>query len=184
MIEFDKEKRRKNKAKHGIDLADAVRFDFDTAIEIDVTDMREDGEERMMATGWLDERLCTIIYTERGGSSRCAGPADRRCKTMPTMKRDGRTPESRARARAAAEAMTDAEDAAIRRAAADDPDTVPADGFVMAQARRGRPPLPEGKRKKQVTMLLDPDVLDALKKDGKGWQTRANAALRKAVLGE
>ena len=70
MIEFDEEKRRKNKAKHGIDLADAVRFDFDTANEIDVTDMREDGEERMMATGWLDERLCTIIYTERGAARR------------------------------------------------------------------------------------------------------------------
>ena len=27
-------------------------------------------------------------------------------------------------------------------------------------------------------------ALEALKKDGKGWQTRANAALRKAVLGE
>jgi uncharacterized protein (DUF4415 family) len=28
---------------------------------------------------------------------------------------------------------------------------------------------------------LDPDVLTALKADGKGWQTRAKAALRKAL---
>ena len=36
-------------------------------------------------------------------------------------------------------------------------------------------------RKKRVTLYLDPDVLARLKADGKGWQTRANAALRKAL---
>ena len=30
-------------------------------------------------------------------------------------------------------------------------------------------------------MLLDPDVLAHFKKDGKGWQTRVNAALRQAA---
>ena len=46
---------------------------------------------------------------------------------------------------------------------------------------QGRPPLPPEERKKRVTLHLDPDVIAALKKDGKGWQTRANAALRKAL---
>jgi uncharacterized protein (DUF4415 family) len=32
-----------------------------------------------------------------------------------------------------------------------------------------------------VTLYLDPDVLARLKADGKGWQTRANAALRLAL---
>jgi uncharacterized protein (DUF4415 family) len=45
----------------------------------------------------------------------------------------------------------------------------------------GRPPLPSDARKKRVTLHLDPDVLDRLKSEGKGWQTRANAALRKAL---
>ena len=36
-------------------------------------------------------------------------------------------------------------------------------------------------RKRRVTMYLDPDVLDRLKAGGKGWQTRANAALRGAL---
>jgi uncharacterized protein (DUF4415 family) len=41
--------------------------------------------------------------------------------------------------------------------------------------------MPEEQRKKRVTLYLDPDVLARLKADGKGWQTRANAALRKAL---
>ena len=47
--------------------------------------------------------------------------------------------------------------------------------------RQGRPALPEADRKTRVTLYLDPDVLARLKADGKGWQTRANAALRRAL---
>lgn len=52
---------------------------------------------------------------------------------------------------------------------------------LQKAGKLGRPPLSEAERKRRVTMYLDPDVIDALKKDGKGWQTRANAALRKAL---
>ena len=45
----------------------------------------------------------------------------------------------------------------------------------------GRPPLPADQKKRRVTLHLDPDVIDTLKAEGKGWQTRANAALRKAL---
>lgn len=55
------------------------------------------------------------------------------------------------------------------------------DKEFFATARRGRPPLPEGERKRRVNIMLDPDVVDCLKKDGKGWQTRANALLRDAL---
>ena len=41
--------------------------------------------------------------------------------------------------------------------------------------------MPEAERKRRVTLDLDPDILDRLKADGKGWQTRANAALRRAL---
>lgn len=48
-------------------------------------------------------------------------------------------------------------------------------------AIRGRPPfLPEA-RKVKTTIMFDPGVLAFFKKDGKGWQTRVNAALRKAA---
>lgn len=45
----------------------------------------------------------------------------------------------------------------------------------------GRPPMPADRKKQRVTLHLDPDVLAALRKDGRGWQTRANAALRRAL---
>ena len=94
---------------------------------------------------------------------------------------------------------TPEEDAEITAAALSDPDNPPLDDGFFARARPvwdfpdlvavlqhhgklGRPPLPEAARKQRVTLYLDPDVLAALKAGGKGWQTRANAALRR-VLG-
>ena len=45
--------------------------------------------------------------------------------------------------------------------------------------RRGRPPALI--RKQQVTLRLDADVLDTFRSGGPGWQSRINAALRKAL---
>jgi len=42
--------------------------------------------------------------------------------------------------------------------------------------RRGRPKSDVVKR--QVTLRLDPDVIDGLRATGPGWQTRANHALK------
>lgn len=44
--------------------------------------------------------------------------------------------------------------------------------------RRGRPP---GTAKRLVSLRLDIDIIDAFSTDGPGWQTRVNAALRKAA---
>jgi uncharacterized protein (DUF4415 family) len=35
--------------------------------------------------------------------------------------------------------------------------------------------------KKQVTLRLDPDIIDKFRATGKGWQSRINAELRKAL---
>tara|TARA_B110000977_G_scaffold196734_1_gene277731 strand:- start:68 stop:316 length:249 start_codon:yes stop_codon:yes gene_type:complete len=59
-----------------------------------------------------------------------------------------------------------------------DPETweTPQDAVVL---RRGRP---SGQNKSQVTIRLDNDILNALQATStKGWQTRANALLRKAL---
>lgn len=45
----------------------------------------------------------------------------------------------------------------------------------------GRPLLHDEVRKRRVTIMLDPDVIAHFKASGKGWQTRVNAALRKAA---
>ncbi|MEY4983303.1 MAG: hypothetical protein RIR62_1569 [Pseudomonadota bacterium] len=94
--------------------------------------------------------------------------------------------------------ISDEEEAAINRGIALDPDSPEMTDEDFARLRPvwdfpelveilqkhgklGRPPLPEGARKERVTLHLDPDVLAALRKDGRGWQTRANAALRRAL---
>jgi len=43
----------------------------------------------------------------------------------------------------------------------------------------GRPP--SENPKKQVTLRLDPEVVDKFRATGKGWQSRINAELRKAL---
>lgn len=45
----------------------------------------------------------------------------------------------------------------------------------------GRPALPEAARKQRTTIMLDRDVIEHFRAEGKGWQTRINAALRKAA---
>ena len=54
----------------------------------------------------------------------------------------------------------------------------PADG-TLTKPGPGRPKLENPKRR--VTLRLDPDVVDRFKAEGPGWQSRINAALRKAV---
>ena len=44
----------------------------------------------------------------------------------------------------------------------------------------GRPPLGAA-AKRQVTLRLDPDVIDRFRESGPGWQGRINEALRKAA---
>ena len=44
--------------------------------------------------------------------------------------------------------------------------------------RRGRPP---GSAKRQVSLRLDKAVIEAFRAGGAGWQSRMNAALRKAA---
>lgn len=77
---------------------------------------------------------------------------------------------------------TPAEDAAIKGAIATDPDTYELDTAEFKQLRRGRP-LGSGS-KVQVTIRLDTDVVEKLKAQGAGWQTRANAVLRRSVMRE
>lgn len=55
------------------------------------------------------------------------------------------------------------------------------DESFFQSARRGRPPKPEDERKQRVNIMLDRDVLEKLKAEGRGWQTRLNATLREAL---
>ena len=86
---------------------------------------------------------------------------------------------------------TPEEDAAINAAIAADPDTREVTGELIPMTEADPELvawyLAEQERlaacKTRVTIRLDADVVARLREDGPGWQTRANAALRRAVLG-
>lgn len=58
------------------------------------------------------------------------------------------------------------------------------DEFAAMFVRKpGRPAIEPALRKRSTTLRLAPDLLAALRAWGPGWQTRAEAVLRKAALG-
>jgi uncharacterized protein (DUF4415 family) len=92
--------------------------------------------------------------------------------------------------------VSEEDEARIVTAAESDPDALPLNDDELARMRpiqqarpeflakwlrrkRGRPPAEAPK--KQVTLRLDQDVIDHFRSTGRGWQTRINAILRKAV---
>ncbi len=82
MTTWNEAKRRRNLAKHGVDLAIGERFDFVTAIIIE-DDSEAYGERRDVAIGWIDDALYVYVYTLRGNedhaiSLRKANPKERR----------------------------------------------------------------------------------------------------------
>lgn len=64
MYEWDPNKARANKAKHGVAFEAAYDFDWDEALEVE--DTSEDyGEERWVAIGPIKASLHVLIYTPR-----------------------------------------------------------------------------------------------------------------------
>jgi uncharacterized protein (DUF4415 family) len=92
--------------------------------------------------------------------------------------------------------LTDAEEARIQRGIAEDPDNPEwteedfknakpfAEAFpdLMASINRarGRPPVEHPRR--QISLRLDPDVIEKFKATGKGWQSRINEVLKNAKV--
>jgi uncharacterized protein (DUF4415 family) len=91
--------------------------------------------------------------------------------------------------------ISDAEDAAIRRAAVADPDNHPLDDRMFARMRPAAEVMPDivrrsrGQRGPQkskpvktlVSLRLDPDVIRHFRRSGPGWQSRINLALRRVA---
>ena len=61
-IEFDRVKDDSNRKKHGISLAAAAAFEWDTALERE-DDRFDYGETRFVAIGRIDSRLHVLIFT-------------------------------------------------------------------------------------------------------------------------
>ena len=63
--EWDGEKNAANEAKHGIVFEEAATFEWDAAFVTRY--LRTDyGEPRFTAIGFIEARLCVLIFTKRG----------------------------------------------------------------------------------------------------------------------
>jgi uncharacterized protein (DUF4415 family) len=77
----------------------------------------------------------------------------------------------------------------LRKADYDEIPELTDEDFARGVWHRGGKPLPHGPRgrprsknpKRPVSLRLDPDVLAHFRRNGRGWQSRINAVLRKAA---
>ena len=61
-FEWDEEKRKANLAKHGLDFASIIYFDFENAMEVEQS---KNGEYRIFAISTLTNQVCALAYTPR-----------------------------------------------------------------------------------------------------------------------
>jgi len=66
---FDPDKSARNLRERGISFDRAEDFDFDAAL-YRIDDRQDYGELRVRVLGFLDGRLHTLVYTERGEDMR------------------------------------------------------------------------------------------------------------------
>ena len=209
MTTWDEAKRRSNLAKHGVDFEMLRHFDWHNAV-LEEDDSEGYGEQREKATGLIGTALHVYIYTLRGEEDHavaCDARPNRRSADMSkpplvplTTDELAKVEASRREAQllvlADLESMTDEEDARLTAAAEADPDNPPLTEENWTRMRpahevrpnlvrkslerkRGRPKLEAPKR--QVTLRIDPDILEHFKAAGAGWQTAINDALRGVV---
>lgn len=69
LFEWDENKARTNRAKHGVDFAIAPSFDFANAI-IRLDDSEDFGEDRLIAIGLIGAGVYVMVYVERGHAIR------------------------------------------------------------------------------------------------------------------
>lgn len=185
IVVWDEPKRLQNLATHGLDFADARdRFEWDTALVIS-THPGKRGGVRFSASGFLDGRLVTLVFSPLGREAlsfiSLRRASFKEGQSMPDAKRIPPPELTDEEARIEAGMMADLDnpewtqdDFARARPAAEAlaPDLYAA----LTKRPRGRPPVAAPKQ--QVTMRLDADLLAALRATGAGWQVRVNHVLR------
>ncbi len=62
--EWDEDKRKQSRLKHGIDFAIVENFDWSTAL-VTVDDREDYGELREIAVGFIGDRLHVLAFTMR-----------------------------------------------------------------------------------------------------------------------
>lgn len=68
-FEWDEDRAKRNRIKHGLDFEAVRRFEFDTAMSW-LADRDIYGEERIIAVSALGDNIYTLIYTIRNEAIR------------------------------------------------------------------------------------------------------------------
>lgn len=68
-ITFDTNKDSINQHKHGISLAEAEFFEWDSSI-VGPNARHDYGEDRFIAFGYLHNRIYCVVFTDRGSNER------------------------------------------------------------------------------------------------------------------
>ena len=69
-FEWDVEKNKANRIKHGIPFERAVAIWDSMHLEVDDVARSEDGERRSATIGWIGEKLFLAVWTRRGDNIR------------------------------------------------------------------------------------------------------------------
>lgn len=68
-FEWDENKAKSNKAKHGVTFDDAMFFEFDNAMIIEDDDLNY-GENRMVGVGFIRNTVHVIVFVEANDAVR------------------------------------------------------------------------------------------------------------------
>jgi uncharacterized DUF497 family protein len=167
LFEWDESKRQSNLTKHLIDFQDALRIFDGPVFE---KSSRSRGEERVVAVGLLEDVEIVVVYAIRGKRRRIISA--RRAHRVLDKKRKGKTTQTTSRTRS--KGATDFKRLRALRDSEIDFSDIPKLGKSFWATAKFTLPEP----KDRLTIRVDHDVVQWLRKRGKGYQTRINAILR------
>ena len=170
-VEFDPAKDRLNRRKHGLSLQGAEGLDERSAM-FDVDDSQDYGEVRYNAVGWLNGQLHTMTFTSQGDSFEPLA-----CDDQPRRSRGDMRNSLKER-----EPVPDAENpewTEEKFARAKRFHELPLELQAVLSRKRGPQKAPT---KSLISIRLSPDVLEALRAKGRGWQVLADGALRERFV--
>ena len=162
LFEWDESKRQANLAKHLVDFQDATQI-FDGPVFEKAR--RRHGEDRVLAIGLMEDVEIVVVYVMRGKR--------RRIISARRAHRDERKDYAN-HLRNTAKGATDFKRLRAMRDADIDFSDIPKLGKSFWKTARLTMPEP----KDRLTIRVDHDVVQWLKKNGRGYQTRINAILR------
>jgi hypothetical protein len=178
-IEFDNAKNVANIAKHGVDMGNAIDFDFETAKTS--PDTRQNyGEDRIIALGSIAHRLHVLVFTMRGQTLRVISLR----KATPGKGRH--TMAKKKKPKHVSQTDWDVVDSPplsddILTSMKPAHQTFPELAADSARRKRGQRGPQKKPRKVLISLRVERSTVAAYKASGPGYQTRMAAVLEKHV---